>query len=417
MADPKLSTLDRRSTVDLRWLMGILTLAATIMYVVLLATTPSLRHLLPLAAMTVLMVAHLALHWSLIRIAPNSAWLNAYMLLQGILFLGIALISASPYLIFTLFADLLGEAVSTLGLTRRGILASLYFILLLMTGLFVAFDLAITGWMIVGTAAIVVSTVLYTVLYKRQVEARRRAQLLLQELEEANLKLSDYAARVEELTAASERQRMARDLHDTLSQGLVGLILQLEAVEAHLKGKRLERALAIVQEMKKKARETLADSRQAITDLRREGGVDLEETIRKEADHFTSSTGIPCDVEIGLPEALPQALCETVHRLIAEGLTNIGRHARASRADLHIANINGKYLLIEMADNGIGFEPEAVQTGHFGLLGIGERARLAGGEFDIHSRPGEGTQLVIRLPLDHLADPGKSKEPGLERES
>ena len=246
-----------------------------------------------------------------------------------------------------------------------------------------------------------ISTIFYVVLYKRQVDARARAQSLLRDLEAANHQLSEYAARVEELTSAAERQRMARELHDTLSQGLAGLILQLEAVEAHLTGSRPERALQIVQEAKTTTRETLAESRQAIAELRQTGSRDLEEAARQEAGHFTSSTGIPCQVEIALPEHLPVPVTETAIRVIAEGLTNIARHARAKNASLRVTSLtDSKELEIGIGDDGIGFDPASIEAGHYGLLGMRERVRLAGGDFDVHSEPGKGTQIVIRFPLE-----------------
>jgi NarL family two-component system sensor histidine kinase YdfH len=304
-------------------------------------------------------------------------------------------------MIFPLFAGMIGEAIGTLGFNRRGILAALYYLVLLILCFLLRFDLRVSGWLIVGTTAIVISTVIYVVLYKRQVEARAKAQALLLDLEAANRQLSEYAARVEELTTAAERQRMARELHDTLSQGLAGLILQLEAVEAHLSGSRPERALRIVQEAKSGARETLAESRQAIADLRQAGARDLREAARQEAEHFTSSTGIPCAVEIALPASLPEPETETAIRVIAEGLTNIARHARAKNAKLRIvSNLDSKELEIEITDDGTGFEPASVEAGHYGLLGMRERVRLAGGSFDVHSEPGKGTQIVIRFPLE-----------------
>ena len=81
---------------------------------------------------------------------------------------------------------------------------------------------------------------------------------LLAELETANRQLTEYAARVEDLTIAAERQRMARELHDTLSQGLAGLILQLEAADAHLAANRPERARGILEQSMEKARGTPA---------------------------------------------------------------------------------------------------------------------------------------------------------------
>ena len=401
MPDPAAVRLDPRAPLDLRWLQGMLTLVAAIMYAAVLFTVPAVRQPLHLIAFTVLLVIHISLHWLLFKIAPHSAQLNAYLIIQGGLFFFIALLSAVPYMIFPLYAGLLGEAIGTLGLKRLGLLAALYYTLLLTIGFFLIFDTITSGWMVLVTAAIVVSTVLYTVLYKRQVDAVAGAQLLADDLEAANRQLSEYAARVEDLTTAAERQRMARELHDTLSQGLAGLILQLEAVEAHLKGARPERALTIVQEAKTRARETLAESRQAIADLRQTGTRDLGETARQEAEHFTSSTGIPCTVEISLPAALPEPVTETAIRVVAEGLTNIARHARAKNARLRIAtNPNLKELEIEIGDDGTGFDPAAVESGHYGLLGMHERVRLAGGRFDVHSEPGKGTQIVIRFPLE-----------------
>jgi two-component system, NarL family, sensor histidine kinase YdfH len=311
------------------------------------------------------------------------------------------LLSRSLNLIFPLFAGLLGEAIGTLGLNRRGIIAAMYYILLLSTGFLLMYDLATSGWMILAMAAIFVCTVLYTVLYKRQVDDRAQAQLLLNELETANHQLGEYAARVEELTSAAERQRMARELHDTLSQGLSGLILQLEAVEAYLTGDRPERALRIVQEARTTARETLAESRQAIADLRKMGDHNLGDAARQEAGHFTSSTGIPCQVEIAIPDALPVPVTETAIRVITEGFTNIARHARAKNASLRVTSrVDPKELEIIIGDDGIGFDPASIDAGHYGLLGMRERVELAGGNLDVHSEPGKGTRIVIRFPLE-----------------
>jgi NarL family two-component system sensor histidine kinase YdfH len=100
------------------------------------------------------------------------------------------------------------------------------------------------------------------------VDAREQVQEIAAELEKANQQLSQYAAQVEDLTISNERQRMARELHDTLSQGLTGIILQLEAIEAHLSNERIDKAKAIVSNAKLQARAALADARNAIDDLR-----------------------------------------------------------------------------------------------------------------------------------------------------
>jgi two-component system, NarL family, sensor histidine kinase YdfH len=388
--------------VDLRWLLGLLTLVAVIMYGVVLFTTPAVRAPIPLITLTFLLAVHLVLHWQLFKVVPHSAWLNGYIVLQGLLFFFFSLLSRSPNMIFPLFAGLIGEAVGTLGINRRGILAGVYYLGLLFAGFVLLFDLGISTWLFVGTLAIVVTTVLYTVLFKRQVEARGQAQALLRDLEQANRQLTEYASRVEELTTAAERQRMARELHDTLSQGLAGLVLQLEAVSAHLKHNRPERALGIVEEAMEIARGTLAESRQAIADLRQGGLRDLEEAARREAGHFSASTGIPCAVEIALPGCLPEPVNQAAIRAVSEGLTNIARHARARHVRLRLGGCESPFALeMELNDDGIGFEPEAVEAGHYGLLGMRERVALAGGSLEVRSAPGKGTDLVIRFPLEN----------------
>jgi NarL family two-component system sensor histidine kinase YdfH len=256
------------------------------------------------------------------------------------------------------------------------------------------------SWWVLAMLPMTFFVAVYVTMYSRQSEARARAQGLLKELEGANQQLSEYATQVEDLTLANERQRMARELHDTLSQGLAGLILQLEAVDAHLAGNHPERARSILRQSMEKARETLAEARLAIDDLRHDAQTNLEEGVRQEIDHFTDSTGIPCSREIEFPAKLSEQVSETVLRVTREGLTNIARHAKAKRASIRIVNITMEdQLEIEISDDGIGFDPQKVEAGHYGLLGMQERVRLAGGSIDLHSDPGNGTRIGIRIPL------------------
>jgi NarL family two-component system sensor histidine kinase YdfH len=396
--------LDAPTLRDLRWLLGFLSVASTIAYGVIVATEPRIRQPLTLAAFTILLAVHLTLHWLLLRLSARSRWIIAYTIVQGILFLAVALIAHTPSMVFTLSASLVGEAVGSLGLGRRGLLAASYYVLLVAVSFVAIFGWHGALWWIVGTVAIAVTSAFYTLLFKRQAQARQQAQALLQDLEAANRQLTEYAARVEDLTTAAERQRMARELHDTLSQGLAGLVLQLEAVAAHLRASRPERALTIAEEAMETARGTLAESRRAIADLRQGAPRDLGEAARQEAEHFSSSTGIPCAVEIALPVAPAEAVTEAASRVLAEGLTNIARHARAHDVRLRIATISeAEELELEICDDGIGFEPASVEAGHFGLLGMRERVELAGGRLEVRSAPGKGTQLVIRFPLQNGA--------------
>jgi two-component system, NarL family, sensor histidine kinase YdfH len=241
----------------------------------------------------------------------------------------------------------------------------------------------------------------YAILFIRQARAREQAQELLQELEVAHAQLADYVERVEDLTLTAERQRMARELHDTLAQGLAGLILQLEAVDSHLASQHSARAREIVQQAMARARATLADARRAIDDLRVDdiSKGDLAQVVQEEISRFTAATGIPCNCDLDSLSTIPVALHEHALRAVTEGLTNVARHAQANQVWVSAEQRDGM-LAIEVRDNGIGFEPVTIaqQVGHYGLLGMRERARLAGGSLEIMSAPSVGTTICLRLP-------------------
>jgi two-component system, NarL family, sensor histidine kinase YdfH len=366
---------------------------------------PELLHPLPLALFIGLFAAHIFLHWQVSWVEKNRRWLAGYTLLQGILAFGISLLSANIGMVFCLFMALIGELLSIYRITVWGILTSAYLLILAFTDFFLLVGFKQAGWFALGTIPMIIFVAIYVILFTRQAQARAEAQALLKDLEAANRRLTEYAARVEDLTIANERQRMARELHDTLSQGLAGLILQLEAVDAHLSGNRPERARTIVQQTMEKARGTLTDARSVIDDLRQSNLVDLERAARQEVDHFSASTGIPCNLEVDdLPE-LPKEISEAGRRAIAEALTNIIRHAQAQNAGLRICLLDGeKELGIEISDDGIGFDPQTVGAGHYGLLGIEERVRLAGGRVEVRTGSGEGTCIKIRFPLENVSD-------------
>jgi two-component system, NarL family, sensor histidine kinase YdfH len=389
---------------DYRIFYLLMTVVIAAIYVSTLFTGTSLRDPWRLSAYSILLVVHVALHWFLERIATRK-WTVIYILVQGFLAFTIVLLSNSTQMIFGLFMPLMGEIAGLLGLNRTALVAIGYYALLSVADfLLINNELKTGAWVLIIIPA-AFFTILYTTMYVRQAQARERAQGLLKELETANRQLSQYAAQVEDLTIASERQRMARELHDTLSQGLAGLILQLEAADAHLAGNRPEKARIIVRETMEHARFTLGDARRAIDDLRSTGMPGLAEAARQEAGRFITATGIPCEVEIFLPVQLPDLVTEAATRAISEGLTNVARHARAKNARLRIAIAEERNELeIEINDDGIGFNPDVTESGHYGLLGMRERVRLAGGRLEVHSQDGKGTQLVIHFPLEKSLD-------------
>ncbi|WIM38404.1 sensor histidine kinase [Paenibacillus sp. PK4536] len=229
----------------------------------------------------------------------------------------------------------------------------------------------------------------------RQFYAKLRTQHFLKELEIAH-------HQVEELTVANERQRMARDLHDTLAQGLAGLIMQLEAIDAHLSSNNTKRAHEIVHLSMSGARHTLAEARSAIDDLRLHTAlqVNFAESVEKEVDHFLSLTGIPIQSNIVTPIEVSQLIYEHSIHIIRECLTNIIKHAQAHHVELNIS-YDDHHLVMDIKDDGIGFDMRQIGSfsGHYGLIGMQERIRIVQGTLEITNRIPHGTSVHIEIPL------------------
>ncbi len=225
---------------------------------------------------------------------------------------------------------------------------------------------------------------------------------LLRKLDSAHAQLSTYALRVEELTMITERQRIARDLHDTLVQGVAGLLMQMNVVQTHLQHQRAERAQEILEQVMAAARDTLADARCAIGELRTAciRPNDLVEVVQEEISRFRATTQVSCIIDIALLSRTPAPFCEHVLRTITEGLTNVARHAHAQTVQIHVTQC-GEVLTVEVCDDGIGFNPAITDTqiGRYGLLGMRERAKLIGGHVEMKTVSGVGTTLRFHLPI------------------
>jgi NarL family two-component system sensor histidine kinase YdfH len=394
---------DARAVRPFFWLA---TLVLVGLYVWSVASIPALRVPGHLLLFTVLMGVHIVLHWTTPGLASHRSALLPYFVLQSALALAINLLVGSPGIMLGLYLALAGEAV---GVLRDLLLSSLAVIGFLALAAVTA-GLG-TGWSALPGALVAVGLMalfimIYVTLFMREMEARRRAQTLLYDLESAHRQLEAYASQVQQLTLTQERQRMARDLHDTLAQGLAGMILQLEAADSHLANGHVDRAQAVVQQAMARARSTLGEARSVIGDLRAlsTSPGDVHEIARAEADRFTASGGLPCELQAPEAVGVPAETAEQVQRFLSEALSNVARHARASRAWI-LVEADGDGLGVTVRDDGTGFELEEAsgQPGHFGLVGMRERARLAGGRVEVLSGRGVGTSLKLWLPLGREA--------------
>lgn len=377
------------------------------MYIWTLIATPSLRNSWMVFPYTLFLTIHIIAHWNVSCIIQNRNRILWYILGQSALAFVIINLSGNIGMIFALYMALIGETIGFLGINRWGILSIIFYLALSLANfvLFAANEGALF-WLLTSIPTVIFVS-MYVTLYTRQAEAREQAQTLATELESANKQLTEYAARVEDLTIANERQRMARELHDTLSQGLAGLILQLEAADAHLANNRNDKAQSIVGNAMGQARVTLADARRAIDDLRQSSLDDLDSDLRLEISRFTDATGIPCIFhadQISSPQGtplLPDPIKETILRSVAEALTNIANHAQAQNVEVNV-RMRDKSLSLTIQDDGQGFDASAIPSGHYGILGIKERVRLVNGSFNIQSENGKGTTLKIQIMLPSL---------------
>ncbi len=357
---------------------------------------------------TGLMALHAGLHLVIPRLTQRTRWLPSYFLLQAVLVWLITAITRTTgtghgqylYLVMAVEVIALFSGVSA----RVMILVVAYLLL----G-FIHF-VGLWGWQAVpeflGQALPqTFFAIAFTILFFRQLNARRHTQVLLQQLEAAHQQLSEYAAQIEDLTLATERQRLARELHDTLAQGVAGLTMQLEAVDKHLARGNGARAQTIVQQAMQQARKTLMASRAAINDLRNTGEpqASFAEQVRAEIEQFHNKTGLACALNPDVPEALPQTVQRHVLCMVAEGLLNIAHHAQASQVSVSIKSEGGA-LDVVIHDNGIGFEPsQPIGAGHYGLMGLRERAHLLGGTLHVEGGIGWGTTLRLHVSASALA--------------
>lgn len=239
----------------------------------------------------------------------------------------------------------------------------------------------------------------FSYINKQQFDARNRIQSYIKELESAYM-------RVEELTLANERQRMARDLHDTLAQGLASLIMQLEAIDAHMQKGNTERSQEIMKQTMIRARQTLRDARLVIDDLRHTTN-SFNEAVEEEVQRFSEATSIHVGFTIQSPPHISSLVKEHCLYIISECLTNIAKHSQATNINLKVEYIDAlEKLTIEVEDNGIGFDTRYIgkNPGHYGLIGLNERVRLIKGEIHILSEKMEGTKVHIQVPINKEGD-------------
>ncbi len=220
------------------------------------------------------------------------------------------------------------------------------------------------------------------------------------------LERAQLFARSVELGAVEERNRLAREIHDTLAQGLTAITLQLETADALLEaGTPPARARPAVQQALALTRANLEEARRSVLDLRATPleGRTLAEALAALVAEWSEQWPMPMEFEvIGGKHSLPPRVETSLYRIAQEALSNIVRHAAARQIALQLA-VTPVHVRLTIEDDGHGFDSSQIPKGRYGLIGLNERVHLLGGKLRLESSSGAGTRIEVTIPLEHKA--------------
>jgi signal transduction histidine kinase len=247
----------------------------------------------------------------------------------------------------------------------------------------------------------VVSIVL-TLATIRQAADRQRVQALYDELSAAHAELKALHARARETAVTEERNRIAREIHDTVAHYLTVVNVQLEAAEK-LGEAQPERAIEQVRRARRLALDCLREVRRSVAALRTSSleELSLPRALGKLVGDFSSSTGLDVQLHVDLPDdaRLAPETAQTLYRTAQEGLTNVQRHAHAAHVRVSLQRQNG-HLELAVQDDGVGPAADRADDGAgFGLQGLRERVALLGGDLAFGPARPRGTRLVVSVPI------------------
>ncbi len=330
--------------------------------------------------------------------APNRRWLAAlYLLVQTGLV--VALFSIPPHVDFFagLFVPLSLQAVLFFG-RRFGFLC----IAIYSVAMFVPLTANPKGWPFALIMSLFASGLFFLFgSYAHQLQKAERArgqnQRLLGELQVANRQLQGYAAQVEDLAAEQERARLARELHDSVTQTVFSMNLTVQSTRLLL-AKDPGRAEAQLRRLEELASSAMAEIQALVSQLHslptaQEG---LTAALHRLAAERQERDGVQVALDVDGERALPEAVAAGLYRIAQEALANVVKHSGTLEATVRL-RLGGDRACLEIEDHGLGFDPQAAlgQHGHLGLASMGEQAREIGWNLAVDSRPGLGTRIRV----------------------
>jgi signal transduction histidine kinase len=344
-------------------------------------------------------------HWGGLTLAyrkpdvPDNHAIFHFIVIIGVIVLWFALLNMSPAYYFTLFG-LFGLVFRHLPL-RYGVIA-----ILILTGSIIYEQVAdagapfsltnptIWGFLFTALGAIILGVWITAIIG----QSMRRRQLI----EQLEATRAELAAAERRAGILEERQRLARDIHDTLAQGFTSIVMHLEAADQALPDdldtlqKHLDRARGTARTSLEQARRVVHALRPQSLDQR-----SLPDAIERTAAHWREETGIPLTTTTtGDPVPLHPDIEVTLLRATQEALANIRKHARATAVQLTLSYIDD-VVVLDVQDNGVAFAGAAASplSGGYGLQAMRERAEHCGGSVTLESEPGEGTTVVVSIPI------------------
>ncbi len=326
---------------------------------------------------------------------PGFIWI--YLFVQTVLVTGMLLAIPEMDFLPSLFYPLCFQAVLQLG-RRTGFAWIVALVLIFSPLVLIGWEWQIEGIATVlldGAACFFVGS--YAHLIQRAERARESNQQLLIEVQEAYRRLQDHAAQVEEYAILQERNRMARELHDSVTQTIFSMNLTVQAARM-LVEKDLARAAHELDRLGELARSAIGEIQVLVDQLRPRALIadGLPSALRHLIDERYRREGLHVDLQVIGDRQLPQPVAIGLYRIVQEALNNITKHAATQEAWVCL-NLVGEPAYLEVEDRGRGFNPEgaARDLHHIGLAGMADRARELGWKLDIESQPGRGTRIRI----------------------
>jgi signal transduction histidine kinase len=250
------------------------------------------------------------------------------------------------------------------------------------------FNLTLNSALLFGLVLVFVLLMVGAILTERQSRDR---------LSVANDRLRRYALLVENQATLQERNRIAREIHDSVGHALTAQSIQLENVAVWLP-ENVARAEEHLQKARGLGKEALQNVRQSVATLRQAPlqGQSFNDAIQKLVKDFERTTGIQTAIQIQVAQGLPTDIAIALYRIVQEAMTNIAKHSQATQVNLKLNETPQEVELI-VEDNGQGFDPTQNTTG-FGLQSMRERTEALGGLFYLNSQLGQGCRLHLNIP-------------------